>query len=96
MGDVTHLDDVAGARKSVAVRSKTQLNKYMELVRNNLWDWQSLQPTSGPGTQFYKFCDALEVKDGQSTPATGWGLVHALSAWSSYFKNTYYTRSMPF
>ncbi|KAF5387993.1 hypothetical protein D9615_000647 [Tricholomella constricta] len=74
MGNVTHLDDVAGA------------------LRNNLWDWQSLQPTSGPGAQFYNFCDALEVKDGKNAPATGWGLEHALSAWSSYFKDTYYSR----
>jgi len=61
-------------------------------VRNNLWDWQSLQPTSGPKAQFYQFCDALEVKDGQNAPATGWGLDHALAAWGSYFKNTYYSR----
>ncbi|RDB19887.1 putative extracellular serine carboxypeptidase [Hypsizygus marmoreus] len=74
MGDMTHLDDVAGA------------------LRNNLWDWQSLQPTSGPGAQFYRFCDALEVKDGVSAPASGWGLEHALAAWSSYFKNTYFAR----
>ncbi|OJA10423.1 hypothetical protein AZE42_08964 [Rhizopogon vesiculosus] len=30
----------------------------------NLVDWQSLQPYVGPGTMFFKFCDALEVKDG--------------------------------
>ncbi len=24
-------------------------------VRNNLWDWQSLQPTSGSGAQFSTF-----------------------------------------
>jgi hypothetical protein len=58
-------------------------------VRNNLWDWQSLQVTSGPGTLFFKFCDALEVKDGVSATANGWGLDHALAAWGSYFKNTY-------
>ncbi|GLB34086.1 putative to MEROPS serine peptidase family S28 [Lyophyllum shimeji] len=73
MGNLTHLDDVAGA------------------LRNNLWDWQLLQPISGPGAQFYKFCDALEVEDGQSAPAGGWGLEHALAAWASYFKDTYYS-----
>ncbi|KAG7443164.1 uncharacterized protein BT62DRAFT_935498 [Guyanagaster necrorhizus] len=71
MGDMTHLDDVAGA------------------LRNNLWDWQSLQPDSGPGQQFFEFCDALEVKNDVSASAEGWGLDHALTAWSSYFKNTY-------
>jgi hypothetical protein len=63
------------------------------IVQNNLWDWQSLQVTSGPGELFFQFCDALEVKDGQSATATGWGLDHALAAWSSYFKNTYLGRS---
>lgn len=58
-------------------------------VRNNLWDWQSLQPTSGSGAQFFDFCDALEVKNGVSASAKGWGLDHALTAWGSYFKNTY-------
>lgn len=58
-------------------------------VRNNLWDWQSLQVTSGPGTQFTKFCDALEVKDGQAAPASGWGLEHALAAWSSLWRDGY-------
>ncbi|KAJ6616277.1 peptidase S28 [Mycena sp. CBHHK59/15] len=71
MGDVTHLDDVAGA------------------LRNNLWDWQGLSLSAGPGTQFFDFCDALEVKDGVIAPATGWGLDHALAAWSSYWKTTY-------
>ncbi|KAJ7284199.1 serine carboxypeptidase S28-domain-containing protein [Mycena rebaudengoi] len=71
MGEVTHLDDVAGA------------------LRNNMWDWQSLSLTVGPGAQFFSFCDALEVKGGVSAPATGWGLDHALAAWSSYWTTTY-------
>ncbi|KAF9556834.1 hypothetical protein CPC08DRAFT_74264 [Agrocybe pediades] len=71
LGNMTHLDDVAGA------------------LRNNMWDWQSLQVTSGPGTQFYKFCDALEVKDGVQAPASGFGLEHALSAWGAYWRSYY-------
>ncbi|KAF9450668.1 hypothetical protein P691DRAFT_809949 [Macrolepiota fuliginosa MF-IS2] len=67
LGDMTHLDDVAGA------------------LRNNLWDWQSLQPTSGNNTEFFKFCDALEVKNGVSAPAEGWGLDHALQAWGNHW-----------
>ncbi|KAF9556830.1 hypothetical protein CPC08DRAFT_74131 [Agrocybe pediades] len=72
LGNMTHLDDVAGA------------------LRNNMWDWQSLQVTTGPGGQFFKFCDALEVKDGVSAPASGFGLDHALAAWGAYWRNTYY------
>ncbi|KAJ7682355.1 serine carboxypeptidase S28-domain-containing protein [Mycena polygramma] len=71
MGDVTHLDDVAGA------------------LRNNLWDWQGLSLTIGPGSQFFNFCDALEVKNGVNAPEEGWGLDHALAAWSSYWSDTY-------
>jgi len=71
IGDVTHLDDAAGA------------------LRNNLWDWQDLQPADGPGTQFTQFCDALEVKDGVNAPASGWGVDHALAAWGDYWRTTY-------
>ena len=58
-------------------------------VRNNLWDWQELEPSAGPNTKFFKFCDALEVKDGVSASESGWGADYAVSAWGSYFKNTY-------
>ncbi|KDR84025.1 hypothetical protein GALMADRAFT_54306 [Galerina marginata CBS 339.88] len=71
LGNMTHLDDVAGA------------------LRNNLWDWQSLQVTSGAATQFYRFCDALEFKNGVSAPATGFGLESALASWGTYWRNIY-------
>jgi hypothetical protein len=59
-------------------------------LRNNLWEWQSLMLSSGPGTPFFAFCDALEVKDGVSAPAAGWGLEHALSAWATFWVGTYF------
>ncbi|KAG5639714.1 hypothetical protein H0H81_005897 [Sphagnurus paluster] len=77
-------------KESFGMSNVTHLDDVAGALRNNLWDWQSLQPTSGPNAQFYRFCDALEVKDGISAPAEGWGLDHALAAWASYFKNTYY------
>jgi hypothetical protein len=58
-------------------------------LRNNLWDWQSIQPDSGSNTEFRKFCDALEVKNGVSAPAAGWGLDHALNAWGNYWTSYY-------
>ncbi|KAF9077060.1 serine carboxypeptidase S28-domain-containing protein [Rhodocollybia butyracea] len=58
-------------------------------VRNNLWDWQSLQPETGPGAKFFESCDALEVKNGVNAPATGWGLENALSAWGSFWNSSY-------
>lgn len=60
-------------------------------MRNNLWDWQSLQTNSGPGTQFTKFCDALEVKDGEVAGEEGWGLENALASWGGYWRDTYYS-----
>lgn len=62
---------------------------FLFLVRNNMWDWQSLQVTSGPGTQFFKFCDALEVQNGVQAPAGGFGLDHALAAWGAYWRSSY-------
>lgn len=76
-------------KDSFGLGALTHLDDVAGALRNNLWDWQSLQPRTGPGAQFFQFCDALEVKDGVNAPATGWGLDHALPAWSSYFKNTY-------
>lgn len=36
-------------------------------------------------------CNALEVKDGASTPATGRGLENAISSWGSFWNNTFYS-----
>ncbi|KAK0437338.1 hypothetical protein EV421DRAFT_1907366 [Armillaria borealis] len=43
-----------------------------------------LQPATGSGAAFYRFCDALEVKDGVSASVNGWGVDHALSAWARW------------
>ena len=59
-------------------------------MQYNLFDWQSLQPDVGPGAMFFEFCDALEVKDGVSAPATGWGLDNAIYSWGSFWNTTYY------
>ncbi|KAJ3985743.1 serine carboxypeptidase S28-domain-containing protein [Lentinula detonsa] len=58
-------------------------------VRSNLWDWQDMQPTTGPGAAFYNFCDALEVKNGTVASAGGWGLDYALAAWGAYWRSSY-------
>ncbi|KAJ7603739.1 serine carboxypeptidase S28-domain-containing protein [Roridomyces roridus] len=71
MGDMTHLDDVAGS------------------LRENLWDWQGLSLSGGAGGIFFQFCDALEVKNGVNAPASGWGVDHALSAWSLFWTEKY-------
>ncbi|KAG6854358.1 hypothetical protein C0991_007863 [Blastosporella zonata] len=83
---------IQAIKDAFGLGNMTHLDDIAGALRNNLWDWQSLQPTTGPNGQFYRFCDALEVKNGISAPASGWGLNHALAAWSSYFKNIYFSQ----
>ncbi|EAU84205.2 endoprotease [Coprinopsis cinerea okayama7 len=96
---VEHLDDVFRSGNQSAIEDVkanfglselAKMEDVLSALRNNLWDWQELQPGSGPGTEFYRFCDALEVKDGVSAPAEGWGLEHALEAWGLYWRTRYY------
>jgi hypothetical protein len=89
LGVLTHLDDVVSACKCSDSILFCIWISYWISVRINLGDWQSLQPDSGSGTMFYKFCDALEVKNGVSAPASGWGVDHALSAWGKFFSGNY-------
>ncbi|KAK0233820.1 peptidase S28 [Armillaria fumosa] len=84
--NTTAIDSV---KETFGMSELTHLDDAAGALRNNLWDWQNLQPTSGPNAQFYKFCDALEVKDGISAPTDGWGLEHALASWGAYFKGEY-------
>lgn len=96
---IAYVDDVFSGDNTTAINATKDIFGLSEMshlddvagsLRINLWDWQSLQPTSGPGAQFFEFCDALEVKNGENAPQAGWGLDHALSAWGSYFKDVYY------
>ena len=64
-------------------------------MRRNLIDWRFLEPDVGPGAMFFEFCDALEVKDGISAPATGWGLEHAINSWGPFWSDTYYAYGKP-
>jgi len=85
---LTHLDDVAGSRKDPPPPASYLPDDNLS-VRNNLWDWQRLQTDSGPNAPFGRFCDALEVKDGQVAGPKGWGLDHALRAWGKFWKDGY-------
>ncbi|KIJ58453.1 hypothetical protein HYDPIDRAFT_141516 [Hydnomerulius pinastri MD-312] len=96
---IAYLDQIYDKGDTVAQRllkeafglgGLSHMDDFAAALRRNLFDWQKLQPASGPGAMFYKFCDALEVKNGVSAPATGWGLEYAVHAWASFWKNTYY------
>ncbi|KAG6918838.1 hypothetical protein DXG01_011243 [Tephrocybe rancida] len=98
---IGHIDEVFSGGNATAIKAikdnfglgaMTHLDDVAGALRNNLWDWQSLSVTTGPGGQFFKFCDALEVNAGKVAPASGWGLDHALAAWGSYWRTTYYAR----
>ncbi|KAL0576862.1 hypothetical protein V5O48_005127 [Marasmius crinis-equi] len=95
---IAHIDQVFTSNDTEAINQLkdnfglgglSHLDDAAGALRNNLWDWQSLQPTSGPNTTFRKFCDALEVKDGQNAPESGWGLDHAVAAWGAFWRNGY-------
>ncbi|KAI0787192.1 peptidase S28 [Irpex lacteus] len=99
---ISHVDEVftSGTKAQIdalkanwGLSNLTHLDDVAGALRNNLWDWQSLSPATGTEGGFFKFCDALEVKNGQAASASGWGLTHALQAWGSYW-NTTYLRSL--
>ncbi|EGN95063.1 hypothetical protein SERLA73DRAFT_187354 [Serpula lacrymans var. lacrymans S7.3] len=68
----------------------SHIDDFASALQDNLFDWQSLQPDVGPGAMFFQFCDALEVDNGISANASGWGLDHTITAWGSFWNTTYY------
>ncbi|KAF7320909.1 Peptidase S28 [Mycena chlorophos] len=68
----------------------SHLDDVASALQDNIFDWQDLLLSTGPGGLFFQFCDALEVKDGVNAPAAGWGLDHALEAWQTYWNTTYF------
>ncbi|KZV68145.1 peptidase S28 [Peniophora sp. CONT] len=93
---IAHFDAVAHNPKAVAalkaqfgLEDVEHYDDVTAALKNPIYEWQDLQPDSGPDTGFFEFCDALEVKDNKTAPASGWGLEHALSAWGAFFKNVY-------
>lgn len=68
----------------------SHIDDFASALVNNIEDWQQLKPYTGPGAMFYQFCDALEVKDGQSADENGWGLEHAIQGWGAFWNGTYY------
>ncbi|KAG7097309.1 hypothetical protein E1B28_004671 [Marasmius oreades] len=93
---IAHLDQVFSSTNTSAKQaikdtfgmgSVQHDDDFLGALRNDLWAWQELQPTSGPGARFYNFCDALEVKNGMNAPVSGWGLDHALAAWGKHWRS---------
>ncbi|KAI1784405.1 peptidase S28 [Ganoderma leucocontextum] len=97
---IAHVDSVIGSNDTAAINALKgtfglQLghnDDFAAALLQNLYPWQSLQPDSGPNQPFYQFCDALEVQNGVSAQASGWGLDYALQAWGTYWKSAFYTQ----
>ncbi|KAH8094950.1 serine carboxypeptidase S28-domain-containing protein [Cristinia sonorae] len=92
---VTHFDKVvaSGNKKAInalyatfGLEGAQYADDVASILRGPIFEWQDLGPRTGPNAGFYQFCDALEVKNGVSAPAKGWGLDHALKAWGDYTK----------
>ncbi|KAI0293151.1 peptidase S28 [Multifurca ochricompacta] len=84
-GNTTAFDEL---KTSFGMGGVVHQDDVVGTLRNPLWNWQELSPTSG-GSVFFDFCDALEVNSaGKSAPASGWGVEHALSAWANYSSST--------
>ncbi|KAG2749898.1 hypothetical protein P692DRAFT_201788590 [Suillus brevipes Sb2] len=86
-------NDTAGIQtlqEAFALGALDHVGDFATALQYNLWDWQSLDPDVGPGSLFYQFCDALEVKDGVNAGPGGWGLDNAIKSWGNFWNTTYY------
>ncbi|KAG2085941.1 peptidase S28 [Suillus discolor] len=101
---IAYLDGMYAAKDTAGIKtlqetfglgSLDHVADFATALEDNLWDWQDLQPSIGPKSMFYQFCDALEVKDGVNAGPEGWGLDHAIRSWGNYWNTTYYNYSCP-
>ncbi|KAG1891883.1 peptidase S28 [Suillus fuscotomentosus] len=85
--------DTAGIqtlKEAFGLGDVVRVEDFATALQDNLFDWQDLQPTVGPGSMFFQFCDALEVKNGVSAGPEGWGLENAIYSWGNFWNTTYY------
>ncbi|KAH9888524.1 peptidase S28 [Cubamyces lactineus] len=96
---IAHVDSVIASNDSTQINTLKSTfglqglshnDDFAAALQENLFGWQDMQPDSGPGADFYHFCDVLEVKNGVSAGPSGWGLDNALQAWGNYWKSSYY------
>ncbi|KAB5588585.1 Serine carboxypeptidase S28 [Ceratobasidium theobromae] len=79
-------NQIQALKENFGMGNLSHADDVAKTLRQPIFRWQSLQPgNSDQG--FYKFCDALEVKDGVSATPKGWGLDHALQAFGDYMKD---------
>ncbi|KAG1839389.1 peptidase S28 [Suillus tomentosus] len=96
---ITYLDGMYAAKDTAGIKTLQEtfglggldhVADFATALQYNLWDWQDLDPSTGPDSIFYEFCDALEVKDGVNAGPEGWGVDHAIRSWGNFWNTTYY------
>ncbi|KAG2127939.1 peptidase S28 [Suillus bovinus] len=86
-------NDIAGIqilKEAFGLGNVVHVDDFASAIQSNLFDWEPMQPSSGPGAMFFQFCDALEVKNGISAGPEGWGLENAIQSWGNFWNTTYY------
>ncbi|RPD62559.1 peptidase S28 [Lentinus tigrinus ALCF2SS1-7] len=95
---IAHIDAVLDTGNATAIHDVKAVFGLEDIVHDDdfgsalatiLGSWQDGDITTRSDA-FYDFCDALEVDNGKSAPASGWGLNHTLQAWGQLWKDTYY------
>ncbi|KAI0048182.1 peptidase S28 [Auriscalpium vulgare] len=83
---------ISALKASFGLEDLAHPEDFAVALKNNLWAWQFLGPSSGDDASvFYDFCDALEVVDGANAGPNGRGGEYALAAWGKYWTDGYYT-----
>ncbi|OJA20656.1 hypothetical protein AZE42_11354 [Rhizopogon vesiculosus] len=90
MYDVGDTAGIQTLKETFGLGSLGHVDDFANALQYNLLDWQALQPSIGPGAMFFKFCDALEVKDGTNAGPGGWGLKNTIYSWGKFWNTTYY------
>lgn len=87
-GNETRIKEI---KKSFGLSDLTSSIDFLGALRNNLWDWQQLQPLSSSSGIFFRFCSQLDARVGVPVPADGqWTVDHTILAWGRFWRREYY------
>jgi len=87
LGDVDSTADFLLFRKCL-VTCRLPLSEIPWKVHAPLLEWQSLDVESVGVSNFFQFCDALEVRGNEIAGPNGFGLQNAMQAWAEYFASS--------
>lgn len=87
LGDVDSTADFLLFCKYFLV-SEVAASHFLPKVHAPLLEWQSLDVESVGVSNFFQFCDALEVRGSEIAGPDGYGLQNAMQAWAEYFASS--------